>query len=138
MGEDIWQSALIGGAIGLAVVLVMAFIGSRRKPHFDAPPRRNVTVTSALPPAEALARIRKIPELNRKLAVVAEAPEKGLVVLSDSMSLASFGNFYPCFAKAAGAGSEIVVGIQPKAPQYGPVVSSKLKKVTEAVRTVVG
>jgi hypothetical protein len=138
MGEDIWQSALIGAVIGLVVVVAMAFIGSRRKPVFDAPPKRNATVASALPPAEALARIKAIPNAQNKLTVAAEEPAKGLVVLGDSMSLASFGNFYPCFAKAAGAGSEIVVGIQPKAPQYGPVVSSKLRKVTEAVRLAVG
>jgi hypothetical protein len=128
---------LIGGVIGLVVVLVMAFIGSRRKPEFDAPPKRNTTLTSSLAPADALARIKAIPNQQNKLALAAEQPAKGLVVLSDNMSLASFGNFYPVFAKAAGAGSEIVVGIQPKAPQYGPVVSNKLKKVTEAVRAAV-
>lgn len=137
MGEDMLQSALVGAAIGVAVVVVMALIGSRRKPHFDAPPRRNQSVQSPLAPADALARVKALAGSN-KLAFAAEDPAKGLVVLSDSMSLASFGNFYPVFARATPGGSELVVGIQPKTPQYGPVVSSKLKKIVEAVRLAVG
>jgi hypothetical protein len=137
MGEDMLQSALVGAAIGIAVVLVMALIGSRRKPKFDAPPRRNQTVHSPLAPADALARIKALAGSN-KLALAAEEPAKGLVVLSDTMSLASFGNFYPVFAKATPGGSELVIGIQPKTPQYGPVVSSKLRKIVEAVRGAVG
>lgn len=137
MGEDMLQSALVGAAIGIAVVLVMAFIGSRRKPNFDAPPRRNQTLQSPLSPADALARIKALAGSN-KLSLAAEEPAKGLVVLADTMSLASFGNFYPVFAKATPGGSELVVGIQPKTPQYGPVVSSKLRKIVEAVRGAVG
>jgi len=136
MGGDIWQSALVGAAIGVAVIVVMAIIGSLRKPHFDAPPRRHEVIGSNLPPAETLARIKSLAGLN-KLKLAAEDPARGLVVLSDNMSLASFGNFYPCFVRAGGSGSEIAVGIQPKAPQYGPVVSSKLRKMVEAVRGAV-
>lgn len=137
MGGDMLQSALIGAAIGVAVVVVMALIGMTRKPKFDAPPRRNQTIQSPLAPAQALERVKALAGLN-KLALAAEEPAKGLVVLSDNMSLASFGNFYPVFAKATPGGSELVVGIQPKTPQYGPVVSSKLKKIVEAVRGAVG
>ncbi len=137
MSGDIMQSALVGAAIGIAVVLVMALIGSRRKPKFDAPPRRNQTVQSALPPAEALARVKALGG-NNKLALAAEDPAKNLVVLSDPSSLMSFGNFYPVFARATPGGSELSVGISPKTPQWGPVVTNKLRKIAEAVRIAVG
>jgi len=136
MGGDFLQSALVGAAIGVAVIVVMGVIGSMRKPHFTQPPRRNTVIRSALPPAEALARIKALAGMN-KLSLAAEDPARNLVVLSDPMSLMSFGNFYPCFAREAEGGSEISVGIQPKTPQYGPVVTSKLRKITEAVQSAV-
>ncbi|HKY94250.1 MAG TPA: hypothetical protein VJL84_03050 [Kiloniellales bacterium] len=137
MGEDMLQSALLGAAIGVAVVLVMALIGSRRKPHFDAPPKRHQTVSSPLAPAEALQRVKALAGTN-KLALAAEEPAKNLVVLSDSLSWASFGSFYPVFAKATPGGSELIVGISPRTPQFGPAVSMRLRKIVDAVRAAVG
>ena len=77
MSGDIWQSALIGALIGVVVVVVMALLGSRRKPNFDAPPRRNATVQSNLAPAEALARIKAIPNAQNKLSLAAEDRPRG-------------------------------------------------------------
>jgi len=135
MGESMLNSMLVGGAIGLGVVVILMLIGMMKKPVFDAPPRRHNIIASSLPPAEVAARLRALDGKDYKLA--ADKPEQNLVVLADTMTLLSFGNFYPCFYRAAGSGSEINVGIAPKVPQYGPVVTSKLKKVTEAVTAAV-
>jgi hypothetical protein len=136
MSGDVLQSALVGAMIGVAVVVVMAVFGSMRKPKFDAPPRRHQVLQSPLPPAEAFARIKGLAGVN-KLSVAAEDAAKGLVVLSDKMTMMSFGNFYPCFVRPAGAGSEIAVGISPKTFQWGPVVTRNLRKATDAVRAAV-
>lgn len=136
MGDSIWESMLIGAAIGVGVVVVMMIIGFTRKPNFLAPPRRHEVLRSTLPPAEAYERIKAL--ANQGFRLHHEEPANGLVVLSDAMSLLSFGNFYPCFVREAAGGSEIAVGIQPKVPQYGPVVGAKLRKVVAAVSGAVG
>ena len=136
MGDSMWESMLIGAAIGVGVVVVMMIIGFTRKPNFAVPPRRHDVVRSPLPPAEAYERIKGL--ANQGFRLHQEDPATGVVVLSDAMSLLSFGNFYPCFVREADGGSEIAVGIQPKVPQYGPVVGAKLRKVAAAVGTAVG
>ncbi len=136
MGDSIWESMLIGAAIGGGVVVIMMLIGFSKKPNFTAPPRRHQVLRSALPPAEAADRIKALS--GNGYTLLKEDPGLGLIVLGDSMSIMSFGNFYPCFVREAEGGSEIAVGIAPKVPQYGPVVGNKLKKIVEAVGTAVG
>jgi hypothetical protein len=132
MGGDMMESLLYGAAIGIAVVVIFALIGMTRKANFSEPPRRVATLSTKLAPAEALARIKGL--AGKGYSVVQEDPAKGMVVLQDSLSLLSFGNFYPIFARPG----EVVVGISPKVPQYGPVVGSKLRKITDAVQGALG
>lgn len=126
------ESVLIGAAIGIAVVVVFALIGMTKKANFSEPPRRFATLPTQLAPAEALARIKGLAGKGYSLAQ--EDAAKGMVVLQDSMGLMSFGNFYPIFVKPG----EVLVGISPKVPQYGPVVGSKLRKITDAVQGALG
>lgn len=132
MGGDMMESVLYGAAIGIAVVVVFALIGMTRKANFSEPPRRSSTLTTALPPGEALARIRALAGKGYSLAQ--EDAGKGMIVLADKMSLMSFGNFYPIFVRDG----QVSVGIAPKVPQYGPVVGAKLRKITEAVQGALG
>ena len=126
------ESVLYGAAIGIAVVVVFAIIGMTKKANFSEPPRRYSTLTTKLAPADALARIKGLAGKGYSLAQ--EDAGKGMVVLQDSMGLLSFGNFYPIFVKPG----EVLVGISPKVPQYGPVVGSKLRKITDAVQGALG
>ena len=126
------ESVLYGAAIGIAVVVVFAIIGMTKKANFSEPPRRHSTLSTKLAPADALARIKGLAGKGYSLAQ--EDAGKGMVVLQDSMGLLSFGNFYPIFVKPG----EVLVGISPKVPQYGPVVGSKLRKITDAVQGALG
>ncbi len=126
------ESVLYGAAIGIAVVVVFAIIGMTKKANFSEPPRRYSTLTTKLAPTDALARIKGLAGKGYSLAQ--EDAGKGMVVLQDSMGLLSFGNFYPIFVKPG----EVLVGISPKVPQYGPVVGSKLRKITDAVQGALG
>jgi len=132
MGGDMMESILYGALIGIAVVVVFALIGMTRKANFSEPPRRTASLTTSLAPADAIARIKGL--AGKGYSVAQEDAAKGMVVLADSMSLMSFGNFYPIFVKPG----EVVVGIAPKVPQYGPVVGNKLRKITDAVQGALG
>lgn len=132
MGDSMMESLLYGAAIGVAVVVVFALIGMTKKANFSEPPRRTASLPTKLAPDEALARIKGL--AGKGYSVVQEDAAKGMVVLQDTMSLMSFGNFYPIFARSG----EVVVGISPKVPQYGPVVGSKLRKITDAVQGALG
>lgn len=132
MGSDMTESILYGALIGIAVVVVFALIGMTRKAKFSVPSRRQVVLTTALPPAEALARIKGL--AGRGYGLAQEDAVKEMVVLSDGFSLMSFGNFYPIFAREG----QVIVGIEPKVPQYGPVVGNKLRKMADAVKEALG
>ena len=132
MGNSMGESILYGALIGVAVVVVFAIIGMMRKANFSEPPRRHSTLKTALSPADALARIKGM--AGKGYSIAQEDAAKGMVVLSDAMSLMSFGNFYPIFVRQG----EVVVGIAPKVPQYGPVVGNKLRKITDAVQAALG
>jgi hypothetical protein len=136
-----WKNIAFG--VLLLLIGVGALLGylrrNRRRPAVPViagPPRRQVTLASALAPAAALARIRTVSAAGRlKIGVAADEPERGLVVLSDEASMKGYANFYPCFVGEDGkSGSEIVVGIVPPPPQMGPAVNGRLKKMAEAVR----
>ncbi len=132
MGGSMGESILYGALIGIAVVVIFALIGMTKKANFSEPTRRSSSLKTDLAPAEALARVKAM--AGKGYTVVQEDAAKGMVVLADSMSLMSFGNFYPVFVRPG----EVVVGIAPKVPQYGPVVGSKLRKITEAVQAALG
>lgn len=138
---DDWLKLALGAllvALGVGAFFTYVGKGSRRAlPVIDGIPKRHQTVNSALPPAEALARIKGVTAAGKaKIAVAADEPGRGLVVLSDERSLKSFANFYPCFVSAQGRGSQIVVGILPPPPQAGPAVAKRLQRMAEAVRKV--
>lgn len=140
--DDWTKFALAALLIAIGVGTYISYFGKggrREMPAIDGIPKRHTTVASALPPAEALARIKGVTAAGKaKIAVAKDEPARGLVVLSDAPSLKSFANYYPCFASAQGGGSEIVVGILPPPPQAGPMVAKRLQRMAEAVKAAVG
>lgn len=136
MEQAILDGLMIGVVVGLVVVVIMVIVGYARKPNFAAPPRRHRLLVSPLSPREALARIEGLGRQGGYRLAKASG-EGGPAVLADGFSLFSFGNFYPCFVEAAESGSRIAVGISPRVPQYGPVVTNRLRKIAEAVEAAV-
>ena len=137
---DDWIKLGLGAfliALGVWTYFMYFGKGARREmPPINGVPNRNTTVTTALPPVQALARIRTMTAAGKaRLEVASERQD--LVVLSDAPSLKSFANFYPCFVSAQGSGSQIVVGILPPPPQAGPAVAKRLQRMAEAVRAAV-
>jgi hypothetical protein len=139
--DDWLKFALAALLVSLAVGTYISHFGRRAKralPVIEGIPKRHATVESRLPPPEAMARIRTVNAAGKaKVSVAADEPARGLVVLSDELTLKSFANFYPCFVSPKGGGSEIVVGILPPPPQAGPMVAKRLQRMTDAVRAAV-
>ena len=139
--DDWLKFALAALFVSLAVGTYISHFGRRAKrelPEIDGIPKRHATLESRLAPDEVLARIRTVDAVGKvKVSIAADEPARGLVVLSDELTLKSFANFYPCFVSPKAGGSEIVVGILPPPPQAGPMVAKRLQRMTDAVRAAV-
>ena len=128
------ESALMGAAIGVGVMLVMLFWGARRKFDFVAKrPSRGQSFAVALSPEMAATALQKIAEGYQQHEV-----KPGLVVLKDKMTATAYSYYYPIYLAPKDGGTEVFVAIQPKMPQYGPVVKNKLNKAVAAAKQALG
>lgn len=135
MGESIMQGALIGLLVGVVMIGIFLAIALSRKPEVGMAARRTDTLDTPLAPADAVERIRT-QAVGHGLKIAAEDPDGRRLVLSDGMTLFSFGMFYPVAVEDAGGGARITVGVAPRAPQWGPVIPHKLGKTVDKLRTM--
>jgi len=117
-------------AIGVAVTFILLAVNA--KPKIDAIPKRHTIVTTAMPLPEAVLQLRSLVG-KHKYRFALEDPQRQVFVLEDDLSAMSYGNFYPCFVQAVDGGTQITVGLQTKAPQWGPIPARRLKNFVEAV-----
>ena len=135
MWDGISQGVWIGLIVGAGIVIVFYLIAANRKPDFDAKQQRTATIESDLAPAAAIGRLKERAEANGlKVALADEAGAR--IILAEGMTLFSWGMYFPVSARAAGAGSVITVGLSPRAPQYGPVLTHKINKAADKVRAM--
>jgi hypothetical protein len=136
MDSSILTGALIGLVIGGGVVVVFFIIAMNRKPEYDAKTSRSGTLASPLPPADVIAALEAgAPERGLKVAAVDKAGNR--MVLGQNITLFSWGMYLPVHVTPEGSGSTLTVGLYPRAPQYGPVLTHKHNKAMEAIRAIV-
>jgi hypothetical protein len=121
------QGAIVGALIGAAVVAVIIFIAILRKMPAATAPRtaRQMTLESPLPPQAVFEKLKN--GAWRCIKVHDSDPDRLVVVLASSVTVFSYGFFYPVFIAAKGSGSTLEVGIKSRAVQWGPVVTHNHK-----------
>jgi hypothetical protein len=115
---------LTGLIIGLIVVAIISvFIAMRPAPPIDADlgPEK-ISFTTATPSDEAFKVAEGLPvSAGYKLARADAA--KGRVMLSDGMTMNSYGYFYAVDVVPAAGGSTVTVNVKSRYPlQFGPIV----------------
>lgn len=115
---------LTGLVIGLIVVaIITAFVAMRPAPAIDADlgPDK-VSFITATPPADAFKVAEALPVSAGYKLGRADAG-KGRVILSDGMTMSSYGYFYAIDVTPAAGGSTITVNAKSRYPlQFGPIV----------------
>jgi len=129
--------ALIGLIVALVVIGVFWFIAKNKKPSFDLPVSRSESFEVGMAPAAAIARLREA-EAAMGLAVALDDAGGDRLILEERASLNSYGNFLAVGAAGEGGGSTVTVGLMNKAPQWGPVVTRKHRKLADKVRGALG
>jgi len=129
--------ALIGLIIGLIMAGVFWYIASQKKPSFDAPVSRSEAFTAGLAPAAAIAKVSEAaPAMGLKVALSDDKSDR--LILEEGVSLSSYGFFVLISATGEADGSTITVGLMNKAPQWGPVVTKKHRRLVEKVKGALG
>jgi hypothetical protein len=107
----------------ILVALIWAFVTLRPAPPLDAALGSDVvTFTTTTPPADTFKIAEALPVSAHYKLARADAG-KGRVILSDGMSMNSYGYFYTVQIEPAAAGSTVTVYAQPRYPlQFGPIV----------------
>jgi hypothetical protein len=123
----------IGILIGAIFVLVVAIMAMTRKADARTAvvSSRRIDIESPLPPAEAIQRLQTNP-LGRYTLADAD-PARGVLVFKSSMTIFSWGFFFPvAVTPAAGGGSSVAIGIKSRALQWGPVVGNNHRDFAQA------
>jgi hypothetical protein len=123
----------------LALAAIYAYSAFRPVPSIDAdfgPDKTSFSVP--MPPDEVYRVVEALPVSAHYKLGRADA-QRRRVILQDSMSLSSYGYYYPVDIAPAGEGSQVTVGIKPKYPlQIGPIVRRQREKylgvMVEAVK----
>ena len=122
----------IGVAV-IAIAITFIIVAVNATPKIDQIPTRHQVVTTALPLAEVVHALRGLVG-QHKYRFALEDPQRQVFVFEDDVSMWSYGAFYPCFIVAnPDGGTQITVGLQTKAPQWGPIPKRQLKKITDIV-----
>lgn len=135
MGESMLQGAIIGLVVGAVMVVVFFILAKNKKPEIDMKARKTTAVETPLAPADAFEKLRDNAGKHALTVPLADNAAHKLV-LSDGMTLFSWGMFYPVSVEATGSGARVTVGVSPKTPQWGPVIPHKLEKAVGKVRTI--
>lgn len=107
----------------VAIVIIIAVFSiiaaMRRAPRKK--PRHMMSFTTTITPQEALKAVIDF-ALQRGYEIDDFAETEGRIILSDSVSLTSWGFFYPIYVSKNGDGSTLIeVGIRGKAPIAGTI-----------------
>jgi len=124
--------SLVIAIVAIAVAVGFILLAVNAKPNISNVPKRHKVVTTALPLAETVLQLRSLVG-QHKYRFALEDPQRQVFVLEDDLSAMSYGNFYPCFVQAVDGGTQITIGLQPKAPQWGPIPARRLKNFTDIV-----
>jgi hypothetical protein len=124
---------LTGLIVGLIVVAIISvFIAMRPAPPIDADlgPDK-ISFTSADTPAETFKIAEALPVSAPNYKLGRADAGKGRVILSDGMTMSSYGYFYAVDVALAPGGSTVTVSVKSRYPlQFGPIV----RKQREAAR----
>lgn len=133
----ILTGAIIGGVIGMVVVGIYWILASQAKPSFDVKLQRSGAFAAPMPPAAVIARLRD-GAAAQKLEVALLDEANGRIILSEPVTVWSFGSFIHVTAEPAGGDAKVTVGLKTKAPQWGPVLGKIHKKVADKVKAILG
>ena len=133
---EIIVAAGYGAVIGVIVALVFTVVAWTRKGSLSLKAQRSGVIRVDVPPAEALNRIQAAaPRVKLKVEEVDAVG--GRILLSEGLSLTSFGNFLLIAIAPLNGGAEITVGLKPKVPQRGPLVGRSHRRVMERIENAV-
>jgi len=124
---------LTGLIIGLIVVaIIYAFVAMRPVPLIDADFGQETTsFTTTDTPAETFKIAEALPASAPNYKLGRADAAKGRVILSDGMTMGSYGYFYAVDITPAANGSTVTVNAKARYPfQFGPIV----KRQRETVR----
>ena len=131
------EGAILGLIVGLIFYVVMFVWAMQRQPSFDGPTSRSGAFLVEMEPVAVIARMKETaPAMN--LAVALEDEANYRLMLSEGMSLFSFGNYVPLDVTAEAGGSKVTVGLKPKVPQWGPAVTSRHRAVLNKIKSALG
>ena len=86
-------------------------------------------------PADVILRLQeRAPGSGLKVALVDDAGDR--IILGEGMTLFSWGMFFPITTSTQASDTVVTVGLTPRAPQYGPVLTHKHNKAMDKVRTI--
>jgi len=138
-GIGFWLGILVGGAI--VTVMVIVALARKANARTARPTARNITVTTALAPDAAFAKLARAPLGRFRLGD--SDPERNVLVFVSSITGFSWGFFFPVFIRPgsggpasggpAPGGSAIETGIASRAFQWGSLVTKSHKEFVAEV-----
>lgn len=120
---------MVGGLIGalIALAILYGYVLLRPVPPIDydfGPDKESFPVATL--PDEAFKVVEALPVSAKKYKLGRADATRRRVILTDGITMKSYGYFYPVDIAPDGAGSQITVGIKSKYPlQFGPIVKKQ-------------
>ena len=135
-GIGFWLGILVGGVI--VTVMVIVALTRKANARTATPTGRSITVTTALAPDAAFAKLTRAPLGRFRLGD--SDPGRKVLVFVSSITGFSWGFFFPVFVRPASGGpapggSTIETGIKSRAFQWGPLVTKSHKEFVAEVET---
>lgn len=96
---------------------------------------RQLVLHTPADPATVFGRLRM---LGGKYRTDDSDATRNIIVLSSSPTFATWGFLYPVHIEADDSGSRIVIGIQSRFVQWGPLVTSAHKQCAKAIEDLLG
>ena len=122
-------------AIVIIIAVFYIIAGMRRAPRKK--PRHLMTFTITITPQEALKAVIDF-ALQTGYEIDDFAETEGRIILSDSISLTSWGFFYPIYVSKNGDGSTLIeVGIKSKAPIAGTIALRHQERCFNGVKAFI-
>jgi hypothetical protein len=118
----------------MVVALIYAFTLLRPVPRIDTDFGADaLSFSSKTPAGEAFKVVEALP-VSSKYKLGRVDLQRGRIIFSESMSMSSYGFFYPVDITPAAEGSTISVGVRSKYPlQFGPLAKSARDKARQAL-----
>ena len=128
-GIGFWLGILVGGVI--VTVMVIVALTRKANARTATPTGRSITVTTALAPDAAFAKLARAPLGRFRLGD--SDPGRKVLVFVSSITGFSWGYFFPVFVRPASGGAAIETGIKSRAFQWGPLVTKSHKEFVAEV-----